>query len=204
MRMRVLKYFTVICLCLGLASVCIAQDISTTPATQAPGQATPAGQPNQASGPTLPPTPSITGPLKPAAPKTFDAGPFGKLDIHGIVSGMGLWQINHVPGEEPTRTDLSNGQIFLQKTTSWWQFYMQAGAYNIPALGTPFLHTDRTISESYGPVPVAFLKVVPSKNTSILMGALPTLMGAEYTLTLENMNIERGLLWNQAKATNRF
>jgi len=28
---------------------------------------------------------------------------------------------------------------------------------------------------------------------------LPTLIGAEYTFTFENMNIERGLLWNQEK-----
>src|SRR2546429_1465967 len=34
-------------------------------------------------------------------------------------------------------------------------------------------------------------------------GALPTLIGAEYTFTFENMNIERGLLWNQENAVNR-
>jgi hypothetical protein len=52
-------------------------------------------------------------------------------------------------------------------------------------------------------VPVAYLKLAPGKNTSILVGALPTLMGAEYTFDFENMNIERGLLWNQENAVNR-
>ena len=52
-------------------------------------------------------------------------------------------------------------------------------------------------------MPVAFVKLVPGKNTSILVGALPTLMGAEYTFDFENMNIERGLLWNQENAVNR-
>ena len=35
------------------------------------------------------------------------------------------------------------------------------------------------------------------------VGALPTLIGAEYTFSFENMNVERGLLWNQENAVNR-
>ena len=98
---------------------------------------------------------------------------------------------------------LSNGQVFIQKTDGWWQFYLQAGAYNILALGTPFLATDQTLSNLFGPLPVAFLKLQPAKNTSILVGALPTLIGAEYTFSFQNMHIERGLLWNQENAVNR-
>ena len=80
---------------------------------------------------------------------------------------------------------------------------MQAGAYDIPALGTPFLATDRTMTALFGPVPVAYLKLAPGKNTSLLIGVLPTIMGAEYTFTFENMNIARGLLWNQENDVNR-
>jgi hypothetical protein len=133
----------------------------------------------------------------------FDAGPLGKLDLDGIVSGMGLWQGNHIGSDNPTQAALSNGQVFIQKTTGWWQFYLQAGAYNILALGTPFLPTDKALTDLYGPVPVAFVKLVPGRNTSILVGALPTLMGAESTFDFQNMNIERGLLWNQENAVNR-
>ena len=93
--------------------------------------------------------------------------------------------------------------MFIQKTDGWFQFYLQAGAYNIPALGTPFLATDKAISDLYGPLPVAYLKLQAGKNTSFEIGALPTLMGAEYTFTFENMNIDRGLLWNQENAVNR-
>ena len=50
---------------------------------------------------------------------------------------------------------LSNGQVFIQKTDGWFQFYLQAGAYNIAALGAPFLATDKTMTKLYGPVPVA-------------------------------------------------
>lgn len=149
------------------------------------------------------PTPAMTGPLQTASPHSFDAGPFGKLDITGIVSGMGLWQGNHVTGDDATQGDLSNGQVFIQKTSGWWQFYLQAGAYNLPALGVPFLSTADTVSDFYGPLPVGYLKLAPAKNFSILIGKLPTVMGAEYTFTFENMNIERGLLWNQENAINR-
>ena len=200
MRIHFRKDLVAICLCLGLASICAAQN---APATQTPDQQNPVGQATPPPAPTPLPTPSITGPLKAAPPNTFDAGPFGKLNMNGIVSGMGLWQGNYFPGDEPTQAALSNGQIFLQKTTGWWQFYVEAGAYNVPALGTPFLSTEKAMTDLYGPVPEAFLKLVPGKNTSILIGALPTLMGAEYTFTFENMNIERGLLWNQENAVNR-
>src|SRR5579884_1250539 len=148
-------------------------------------------------------TPAITGPLQQQPPAVFDAGPLGNLDVNAIVSGMGLVQTNAVSGDDTARAALSNGQIFIQKTDGWLQFYLQVGAYDLPALGTPFLQTDKTLSDFFGPVPVAFLKLAPAKNTSILIGSLPTLIGAEYTFTFENMNIERGLLWNQENAVNR-
>ena len=162
-------------------------------------------QQNAVSSPAPTPltTPSATGPLQAAPPIVFDGGPLGKLNLDGIVSGMGLWQGNPISGDNPTQAALSNGQVFIQKTTSWWQFYVQAGAYNILALGTPFLSSEKAIEHLYGPVPVVYAKLAPGKNTSILVGALPTLMGAEYTFDFENMNIERGLLWNQENAINR-
>jgi hypothetical protein len=163
----------------------------------------PASTAAQAPAPAALPTPSITGPLQELPPAIFDAGPFGKVAVNGFLSGMGLWQSNHIPGDDSTQAALSNGQVFIQKTDGWFQFYVQAGAYNLPALGTPFLATDKAVSNLYGPVPVAFLKLQPGKNTSIQVGALPTLMGAEYTFTFENMNINRGLLWNQENAVNR-
>jgi hypothetical protein len=138
-----------------------------------------------------------------APPMHFEVSPVGVLNINGIVSGMGLASGNHIAADDSTQAALSNGQIFLQKTEGWWQFYVEAGAYNILSLGTPFLKTETAVSDLYGPVPVAYLKLVPAKNTSVLVGALPTLMGAESTFDFQNMNIERGLLWNQENAINR-
>ena len=60
------------------------------------------------------------------------------------------------------------------------------------------------MSKLFGPVPVAFVKLQAGKNTfAFMIGALPTLIGAEYTFTFENMNVHRGLLWNQENAVNR-
>jgi len=164
-------------------------------APPAPTQATPAA-------PSPLPNPSMTAPLQTAVPHTFEAGPFGNLEITGILSGMGLTQGNWVSADNPTHWDLSNGQIFLQKTTGWWQFYLQGGAYNIPVLGTPFLSTADTIKNLYGPLPVGYVKLVKG-NFSVEVGELPTLIGAEYTFSFQNLNIERGLLWNQENAISR-
>lgn len=202
MRTGLSKYVAAMALCLGLSGISSPQ---STQGTQSPTQDSAANQISSPATHSSTPlsSPSITGPLQAAPPITFEGGPFGKLNLNGVVSGMGVWQGNHVTGDNPTHAAISNGQVFIQKTTSWWQFYVQAGAYNILSLGAPFIPTEKAITDLYGPVPVAYAKLVPGKNTSILIGALPTLMGAEYTFDFQNINIERGLLWNQENAINR-
>jgi hypothetical protein len=173
---------------------------STTPATTPPAEA-----PAAAPAPAPLPTPSMAGPLATAVPHELGEGPFGKLEVTGILSGMGLTQSNWGAAgtaDTPTHWDLSNAQIFIQKTTGWFQFYLQGGAYNLPALGTTFLGTPDTVKGFYGPFPQGYVKLVKG-NFNVEVGALPTLIGAEYTFTFENMNIERGLLWNQENAVNR-
>jgi hypothetical protein len=209
MKIEHLKKLGTFALCLGLVSACAAQNTPATetqvaqsaaPASQAAApadQAAPAAAPAAPAAPMALSTPAITGPLSNLPPAVFDAGPFGKLSVNGIISGFGMWQGNHVPGDSNTQAALSNGQVFLQKTDGWFQFYVQAGAYIIPSLGVPFINTDKSISALYGAVPEGFVKLQAGKNTSFEIGALPTLIGAEYTFTFENMNIDRGLLWNQ-------
>jgi putative OmpL-like beta-barrel porin-2 len=149
-------------------------------------------------------SPSMSGPLSANPnPISLDAGPLGSIYIDGAVSGLAFWQDNHVPGDQEWRADLGNGQIFVQKTTGWLQFYVQAGAYSLPSLGTSYLTAGNTIIDTFGAVPVAYAKFAPSDNVSIEAGKLPTLIGDEYTFTFENMDIERGLLWNQEPAISR-
>lgn len=149
-------------------------------------------------------------------PTNFDAGTFGKITVDGVVSGLALTQSHPALDffgnlNKHSYADLSNAQIIINKSSGVVQFYVQAGAYSLPALGTPYLKavnsgnsgTFGATEKFFGPVPQGFLKIVPNANFSIEAGALPTLQGAEYTFTFENYNIERGLLWNQENAVNR-
>jgi len=174
-----------------------APEAATTPAAAPapPADSTPAPAPLT--------TPAVTGPLQWLPPAMFDAGPLGKIAANGIVTGFGMVQSNHVPGDDDGQATLSNGQIFIQKADGKFQYFVEAGAYTLPSLGTAFLPADKTMTNFYGPVPVVFGKVQAGKTTQFLFGALPTLVGAEYTFTFENMNIERGLLWNQETAISR-
>ena len=154
------------------------------------------------------PSPSMAGPLATGIPHELPAGPFGKIEVTGILSGMGWTEGDYVPfqlngsRESPTHWDVSNAQVFIQKTTGWWQFFLQAGAYNLPAVGVPFFGTPDTVKGFYGPFPQGYLKLVKG-NFNVEIGALPTQIGAEYTFSFENMNIERGILWNQENAVER-
>jgi len=152
-------------------------------------------------------TPAMAGPLSAnVAPLSLDLGPLGnKIYVTGAVTGLGFLQndATRFRGDNSSGLDLSNGQIFVQKVDGLIQFYVQAGVYSIPALGTPYLSMSRTMDETYGFVPQAFLKIAPSDTFSIMAGKLPTLVGAEYTFTFENMDIFRGLLWAQEPAVSR-
>jgi hypothetical protein len=147
--------------------------------------------------------PTMMGPLSTAPPVTFDAGPFGILDVTGILSGLGYWQGHPGTGDQAASADISNGQVFVQKATGVVQFYLQAGAYNLPMLGMPFFSTSDTVRDFFGALPQAYLKLAPKGSFSFLIGKLPSLIGTEYTFDFENLNIERGLLWNQENDINR-
>lgn len=196
---------TTLAICLALASFGNAQSTSSDqkPADQtaaAPAAAQPAAA--APAAPTPLSSPSMTGPLSNLPPFVFDAGPAGNLSVNGVVSGMGMLQTNHAVGDNPGNAALTNGQIIIQKADGLVQFYLQAGAYDIPVLGAPYLSTEKSLGDLFGAVPVGYLKLA-GKTTSFEIGALPTLIGAEYAFTFENMNIERGLLWNLEPAISK-
>jgi hypothetical protein len=207
MQLRNFVYVGAFALCLVVASVGNAQNGPAEPPAdpQSGGQAAPAAPaaPATPAAPMPLGNPAVAGPLSNLPPAVFDAGPLGKISVNGIVSGGGMVQGNAVASDNKTQASLTNGQVFIQKADGVFQFYIQAGAYNIPALATPFLETDKTLTNFYGPVPVGFVKLQAGKNTSFQAGSLPTLIGAETTFTFQNMNIERGLLWNFEPAISR-
>jgi len=155
-----------------------------------------------APAPTL--LPAMAGPLAAnAKPNSYDAGPLGNVYVTGVVSGFAQWQNNVAPGDRSHQADVSNAQVFLNKPTGLVQYFIQAGAYSLPDIGTPYIRAGKATDGFYEPFSQGYLKLAPSDNFSIMAGKLPTLIGAEYTFSFENMNIERGLLWNQENAVNR-
>jgi len=146
----------------------------------------------------------MAGPLAAnSKPNAYDAGPLGNVYVTGIVSGLAQWQNNVVPGDRSHQADVSNAQIFLNKPTGLVQYFIQAGVYSLPDIGTPYIRSGKATDGFYEPFSQGYIKLAPSDNFSIMAGKLPTLIGAEYTFSFENMNIERGLLWNQENAVNR-
>ena len=188
---------------LAIAFAAGAQTPAPAPADQP--AAAPAAQaaPAPATAPAPLSTFVLTGPLQWLPPAIFDAGPLGKLSVNGILTGFSQFQNNHVTGDDSAQATLSNGQVFIQKPDGKYQYYIQAGVYTMPTLSVPFLDAQKTVSNFYGPVPVAYLKLPVGKTTQFLIGQLPTLMGAESTFTYQNFNIERGIVWNQENAINR-
>jgi len=174
------------------------QDQGSAAPAQAPAAAPAAAPPAPLS------SPSMSGPLATGIPHELPAGPFGKIEITGILSGMGLFNDTPVAHGDEGHVDISNAQVFIQKTSGMFQFYLQGGAYNLPVVGNtlPFLKTGPTTTLNYGPFPVGYVKLVKG-NFNVEIGSLPTIIGDEYTFTFQNMNIERGLLWAQEPAISR-
>jgi hypothetical protein len=184
-------------------SAAYAQDAAAPAADAAPA---PAAAP---AGPTL--APSMGGLAANASPYSVDlsAAPvlgdlLGKVYITGALSGFAQYQ-NHGPGAPVKSTvgDLTNGQVIIQKVDGVVQYYVQAGVYSFPYVGGAYVKATTATPNSFGPVPQAYIKIAPTSSFSIEGGKLPTLIGDEYTFGFQNLNIQRGLLWNQEPAVSQ-
>jgi len=197
--------------CLGAAGCVVVPGgsaLAQTAATPAPAaSAAPASAAPATPATVTLPVPGMAGSLSfNSPPFALDTGVLGKWYVDGVLSGLGLVQSHAVASDKTGLADISNGQVFIQKIDGVVQFYAQVGAYSIPALGTAYSHlTDSSdaLNNFYSAVPQAFIKIAPTDTFSVEAGKLPTLIGAEYTFSFENFNIERGLLWNQEPAVSR-
>ena len=148
--------------------------------------------------------PGMAGPLLPnPVPQVFKTGFIGDVYVSGAISSFFQMQNGILPGDKKYQADICNSQVFIQKPEGILQFFIQVGSYSIPAVGIPYFRAVKATDIFYGILPQGYLKIAPSKNFSVLAGKLPTMIGAEYTFSFENMNIQRGLLWNQENAVNR-
>lgn len=148
--------------------------------------------------------PSMSWPLAANPnPTTIDAGPLGNVYVTGAISGIGYVQDNRVGADVKSRLDVSNAQVMVQTTEGPIQFFAQFGGYSFPTIGVPYGEATDNTKNTFGYIPQAFVKFVPNENFSVMVGKLPTLIGAEYSFTFQNANITRGQLWNQENLINR-
>lgn len=149
------------------------------------------------------PTPPMSWPLA-GNPHPFnvDTGLLGKVYVTGAVSGLAYTQSNATATDNSSRLDFTNAFVSIQNTTGPVQFFTQIGGYALPSLGTPYLRADAQ-TDVFGMVPQAYVKLVPTDEWSLQIGKMATLIGNEYNFTMEDQNIERGLLWNQENAISR-
>ena len=125
----------------------------TAPGPTAPGPtaaAAPAPAPAAPTSPLIAPT--ITGPLTiqlPPPKYTLPRSATSMWTASAAVSASGRTTRSPatVPGARPV-----NGQVFVQKTDGIFQFYAQAGAYSIAALGSPYFPTAQATFGYHSPV----------------------------------------------------
>ena len=115
------------------------------------------------------------------------------------VSGIGLFQNHAVVGDPYNRLDFSNAMAFIQKADGVIQYYVQVGGYSFPDTRQSLYQLHKSGRQTVWGSARSLSQDRPTDNFSIEAGNLPTLFGAEYTFTFENMNVERGLLWNQGE-----
>lgn len=143
-------------------------------------------------------------------PACLTIGGLGDIYVGGALSGYAYAQTNPfpfspapLPNDRAGRVDLTNLQAYIQKADGPFQFFVQAGAYSIPALGFVNYGSFDQTDLLFGPLPVAFGKFVINDQWSIQGGRMPTLIGTEAPFTFQNLNIQRGLLFNQENIINQ-
>lgn len=149
-------------------------------------------------------SPSISAPLS-GNPNPFsvDGGPFGKVYVSGALTGIAIATDHNAPGEQDNQLDISNAQVVIQNTSGPVQFYVQAGQYDQPFLGVPYMKSVDATKANFGNVPFAYLKFQFTPELSVQAGKLPTLIGDELPFTFQNTNVVRGLLVFQEPVSSR-
>lgn len=154
-------------------------------------------------------SPAFGGIIKANPDPTCITTGVGDLYFGGALSGYAYTQTNQfpfspdpLPSDRKSRVDFTNLQGWVQKADGPFQFYVQGGGYAIPALGfVNYGSVDQT-DLLFTPLPVAYGKIVFSDNWSLQGGRMPTLIGTEAPFTFQNLNIQRGLLFNQENIIN--
>ncbi|TXN20700.1 porin [Methylobacterium sp. WL9] len=157
-------------------------------------------------------TPGYGPTIKAPATSSCWASPIGDLYLGGAFSAMAysfsnpfnaaLTPVNTDP-DRNQRLDASNAMLFIQKADGPFQFFVAAGLYSIPTLGLPVFQSYDQNSALFGPVPIAYGKYQINDEWSFQGGRMFTNIGTELLFTFQNINISRGLLFNQENFVNQ-
>ncbi|GEO99329.1 outer membrane beta-barrel protein [Methylobacterium haplocladii] len=157
-------------------------------------------------------TPAYGATIKAPATSSCWASPIGDLYLGGAFSAYAysfsnpfnaaVTPINTDP-DQNSRLDVSNALLFVQKADGPFQFFVATGLYSIPSLGLPVYYSYDQNSLLFGPVPVAFGKYQINEEFSVQGGRMFTNIGSEAPFTFQNINISRGLLFNQENIINQ-
>ena len=128
---------------------------------------------------------------------------FGQIEFHALATGIGMTQSNPTVGDFNSLVDVTNAQIIVQKGSGLLQFYVQAGYYSTPSLGTTYQRASQQTKDSFGLVPLASVSIAPSDSWLFGAGKINSFGGYENTFTYQNINIDRGLLWNQTSNVSK-
>ncbi|WP_238323834.1 outer membrane beta-barrel protein [Acidithiobacillus caldus] len=129
----------------------------------------------------------------------MNAGPLGEVSVGGLLSVNGRAQSNRYDASGPAgkyfSADVTDGLVTVAKTHGLLQFYLEAGAYNFYGIGQPASSTGTTISNTFGPLPIAYVQITPDKNFNIQIGKLAAITGITplTDLITSSYNIQFGL-----------
>ena len=135
------------------------------------------------------------------APITFEAGPFGTLQISGgadgyayALTGAGNDNSKGLLGTSTSAgVEFMNGLVKVEKPDGLVQFTIEAGAVNSLTLGSkPKPQTAQKWST--GPFRSAYVTIAPTANFSMSVGQIGSLEGYEASLDWRNFNILRTAL----------
>ena len=185
-------------LVLALAATARAQAGTSTPSPAALATPTPAPSPSPSASPAPSSTSLALGPL------TID-GVFSAFSL--FTSGVNATGSFRTPTgiDANNLTDISNAFLIVNKGSGTFRYGFAAGAYNIPVVGFALNKTIQNNANTslYGALPSVYVEFAPNSSFNLQAGKLATMTGQESTYTYENINIQRGIIWNMEPAVSR-
>jgi hypothetical protein len=160
------------------------------------------------------PTPAPSSTVSPTPAPSSTSLTLGPLTIDGVFSAFSLFTsgVNATGAlDTPTgvdlsnRTDISNAFLIVNKSSGTFRYGFAAGAYNIPVVGFALNKTIQNGANTslYGALPSVYIEYAPTGSFNLQAGKLATMTGQESTYTYENIDIQRGIIWNMEPAVSR-